>query len=43
MPLLLDEEGLLAIPFGRPGGATLYRDGTDPKDKGDITLHLFFN
>ena len=43
MPLLLDEEGLLAIPFGRPGGATLYRDGTDPKDKGDMTLHLFFN
>ena len=43
MPLLLDAQGLLAVPFGRPGGATLYRDGTDPKDAGDTTLYLFFN
>jgi tRNA(Ile)-lysidine synthase len=43
MPLLADDCGVLAVPFGRTDGSPLYRDGTDPKGKGDLTLYLFFD
>lgn len=43
MPLLLDGDGILAVPLGRTGGAPLYRDGTDPKDTGDLILYLAFD